>query len=574
MQPEKMMSDEAARVKECLLKIPRFDFTNCSTEGKRKKFSADVSEYMQNVLEELDDGKYFELLQSDFDNMVKKNMILCAYHEWAYRVFMQYAYTNLNFYTTKKGFRNRINNLRWWKKRRSTKPVLESEEVLTGDPVEMERSEDPIEWERTEDPLEMKRTGDPLELERTGDTIKIERTGDLLELERAGDPLEIEDSEDTFNRKNEIAQVEHARISAEFSAIPRFDYKSMSSEGKQKRFSPDVHEFMKQVVEELDDGKFSKLLKSDTQTKVKNTMILCAYYNWAYHVFMQHAYTNLNFYTTKKGFRSRINTNARSEFCGPVKENQDRSCGGVDMELLQAGHADLAENRINEIQVEDEPASISAQYSSSPQLDIEIKEEYSRIITAMEETPKFDYVNSSREGKRLRYFDPDVHEYMQRVVNELDGGKFADLLNSDLNTKLKKNMILCAYYNWAYHVFMQHAYTNLNFYTTRKGFRSRMSNQKSEFCLSKKREAQIGTPRRLKADIPLESRCADPLESRFADPLKVESSVEEEDRVKKEHELQEVNIEDDPLKKMIKIMLEIILASLSLAEDEVSKANR
>ena len=38
--------------------------------------------------------------------------------------------------------------------------------------------------------------------------------------------------------------------------------------------------------------------------------------------------------------------------------------------------------------------------------------------------------------------------------------------------------------------------------------------------------------------------------------------------------IQEVNIEDDPLKKMIKIMLEIILASLSLAEDEVSKANR
>ena len=67
---------------------------------------------------------------------------------------------------------------------------------------------------------------------------------------------------------------------------------------------------------------------------------------------------------------------------------------------------------------------------------------------------------------------------------------------------------------------------------------TKFSSQKSEFCLSKKREAQIGTPRRLKADIPLESRCADPLESRFADPLKVESSVEEEDRVKKEHELQ------------------------------------
>ena len=43
---------------------------------------------------------------------------------------------------------------------------------------------------------------------------------------------------------------------------------SLFIKGKQKRFSPDVHEFMKQVVEELDDGKFSKLLKSDTQTKV------------------------------------------------------------------------------------------------------------------------------------------------------------------------------------------------------------------------------------------------------------------------------------------------------------------
>ena len=40
------------------------------------------------------------------------------------------------------------------------------------------------------------------------------------------------------------------------------------------------------------------------------------------------------------------------------------------------------------------------------------------------------------KGKRLRYFDPDVHEYMQRVVNELDGGKFSELLNSDLNTKV------------------------------------------------------------------------------------------------------------------------------------------
>ena len=53
---------------------------------------------------------------------------------------------------------------------------------------------------------------------------------------------------------------------------------SLFKQGKQKRFDPDVHEYMKQVVEELDDGKFSKLLKSDTRTKVSEKWLQFSYY--------------------------------------------------------------------------------------------------------------------------------------------------------------------------------------------------------------------------------------------------------------------------------------------------------
>ena len=43
---------------------------------------------------------------------------------------------------------------------------------------------------------------------------------------------------------------------------------------------------------------------------------------------------------------------ARSEFCGPGKENKDSSCGvDINMDLLQVGDADLQKNRFNEIQV-------------------------------------------------------------------------------------------------------------------------------------------------------------------------------------------------------------------------------
>ena len=53
---------------------------------------------------------------------------------------------------------------------------------------------------------------------------------------------------------------------------------SLFKQGKQKRFDLDVHEYMKQVVEELDDGKFSKLLKSDTRTKVSEKWLQFSYY--------------------------------------------------------------------------------------------------------------------------------------------------------------------------------------------------------------------------------------------------------------------------------------------------------
>ena len=52
---------------------------------------------------------------------------------------------------------------------------------------------------------------------------------------------------------------------------------SLFKQGKQKRFDLDVHEYMKQVVEELDDGKFSKLLKSDTRTKVSEKWLQFSY---------------------------------------------------------------------------------------------------------------------------------------------------------------------------------------------------------------------------------------------------------------------------------------------------------
>ena len=52
---------------------------------------------------------------------------------------------------------------------------------------------------------------------------------------------------------------------------------SLFKQGKQKRFDLDVHEYMKQVVEELDDGKFSKLLKSDTRTKVSEKWLQFRY---------------------------------------------------------------------------------------------------------------------------------------------------------------------------------------------------------------------------------------------------------------------------------------------------------
>ena len=41
---------------------------------------------------------------------------------------------------------------------------------------------------------------------------------------------------------------------------------------------------------------------------------------------------------------------ARSEFCGPGKENKDSSCD-INMDLLQTDDADLQKNRFNEIQV-------------------------------------------------------------------------------------------------------------------------------------------------------------------------------------------------------------------------------
>ena len=57
------------------------DVTFLFDKGKRKKFDPDVSEYMQHVLQELDDGKYYELLQSD--HFIKVRFFFIIYENYS-----------------------------------------------------------------------------------------------------------------------------------------------------------------------------------------------------------------------------------------------------------------------------------------------------------------------------------------------------------------------------------------------------------------------------------------------------------------------------------------------------------
>ena len=75
---------------------------------QKTRFTAQVTKSIMNVVKEIDEGKFYQLLNENNEVKTKKRMLITHYYIWAYHVFMLSSSNLLGFYCTPEQFRQKL----------------------------------------------------------------------------------------------------------------------------------------------------------------------------------------------------------------------------------------------------------------------------------------------------------------------------------------------------------------------------------------------------------------------------------------------------------------------------------